>query len=274
MTWRTTGDLHEFRAATGELLSVDSATNTLMLSTVDNLVSRGPHAYGDDDPRFGWWAPDGTVTGAYLQTPPHPVILSDLPAEAVAPLVATLDPDRVNATRDVADAVTAIWRARTGTEPQVERHDRLYRLGQLIPPDPAPAGQARLATDADRDRLLDWYLLFHQEVGEGIGDLPGIIADRIGFGGLTLWEVDGEPVAMAGRTRVSAGMVRIGPVFTPAELRGRGYASAVTAAVSRAAQDVAGKVLLFTDVANPISNAIYQRLGYQAVHDRMVVHCR
>jgi predicted GNAT family acetyltransferase len=71
---------------------------------------------------------------------------------------------------------------------------------------------------------------------------------------------------MAGQLRPSAGVVRVGPVYTPAGLRGRGYGAAVTAAVTSAAlQAGAGQVVLFTDIANPVSNALYRRLGYQPV---------
>ena len=66
------------------------------------------------------------------------------------------------------------------------------------------------------------------------------------------------------------GMVRVGSVYTPPAVRGRGYAGAVTAAVSRAARDAGVReVVLFTDLANPTSNALYQRLGYRPVEDRV-----
>jgi predicted GNAT family acetyltransferase len=65
-----------------------------------------------------------------------------------------------------------------------------------------------------------------------------------------------------------AGQVRVGAVYTPAPLRGRGYAGGATAAVSQAALDSGAKeVLLFTDLANPTSNGLYQRLGYRPVAD-------
>ena len=153
----------------------------------------------------------------------------------------------------------------------MHQHLRLYRLAELTPPDPAPPGRARLATAADRDRLTAWYAAFEEEVGEPSNDPGRAIDDRMGYDGLMVWEVDGVPVSMAGRTRPAAGMLRVGPVFTPADLRGRGYAGAVTAAVSRAAQDLVDEVLLFTDMANPTSNAIYQRLGYRPVADRLVI---
>ena len=96
-----------------------------------------------------------------------------------------------------------------------------------------------------------------------------MVDDRLSYRGLTLWEDAGRPVSMAGLTRMAAGQVRVGPVYTPPGLRGRGYAGAVTCVVSQAARDAgAGQVLLFTDLANPTSNALYQRLGYEPVEDR------
>lgn len=97
-------------------------------------------------------------------------------------------------------------------------------------------------------------------------------ADRLSYGGVTLWEVGGATVSMAGVTRPVAGTVRVGPVYTPRGFRRRGYAGAVTAAVSQAAlDDGAGDVVLYTDLANPTSNALYQRLGYRAVEDRVIL---
>jgi predicted GNAT family acetyltransferase len=85
----------------------------------------------------------------------------------------------------------------------------------------------------------------------------------------TFWETtDGTPVSMAGWTTMVAGMVRIDPVYTPAYLRGRGYAGAVTVEVGRAALAAgATDVVLFADPANTTSNALYQRIGYVPVTD-------
>jgi hypothetical protein len=275
MTWRTTHDLDEFLTLAGGFLRAGAAANTIILTTLDNLANRGLHAYSDQDPRFGWWTEQGAVAGAFMHTPPHPPVLTVLPDDAVAPLVDVLDGIRqINADSGLAEAISAIWLRRTGDKAEVQRRTRLYRLDDLVPPDPGPPGAARLAVPGDFDLLREWYHLFHLEIGEGVGEQPGTIVDRIGYGGLTLWEVDSVPVAMAGRTRPSTGMIRVAPVFTPSDLRQRGYASAVTAAVSRDAQQLAGEVLLFTDLANRISNSIYQRLGYRPVHDRWVIRAR
>jgi predicted GNAT family acetyltransferase len=72
---------------------------------------------------------------------------------------------------------------------------------------------------------------------------------------------------MAAQRVPIAGTARIGPVYTPPEQRGHGYGSAVTAAATRAILACPAVPLLFTDMANPVSNTIYQRLGYRPVGD-------
>jgi len=278
MTWFTTDDVDEFLAAAGAVLRSRPAENTVLLTVAETLRARGSTAFGQAPPLMGWWhSADGSVGSAFLQTPPHPLLLTRSPGDAVASLAKTLAAvDRplpgINAGDDAAETFAAEWRRRTGATAEIRRRSRLYRLGDLVAPQPAIAGNARVVGAADRDLLLAWYESFGQEVGDISTNLTSVVDDRIDYGGLTLWEVDGAPVSMAGLTRPVAGMVRVAPVYTPARLRNRGYAAAVTAAVSRAALDAgANDVVLFTDLANPTSNALYQRLGYRPVQDRVVM---
>jgi predicted GNAT family acetyltransferase len=99
------------------------------------------------------------------------------------------------------------------------------------------------------------------------------VARRLATGqAQVLWEVGGEPVAMAAASKPIAAMSRIGPVWTPPHRRGRGYGSAVTAAASRWAMAAgASDVVLFTDLANPVSNSIYPKIGYRPVYDAVEV---
>lgn len=123
---------------------------------------------------------------------------------------------------------------------------------------------------ADREQLTRWHGEFVAAVGHVAARDAGAWADsRISYGGVTFWEgEDGTPLAMAGVTPEVAGQVRVAPVYTPAPLRGRGYAGAVTAAVTRAVLGSGVReVLLFTDLDNPTSNGLYQRIGYRAVAD-------
>ncbi|MER6010022.1 GNAT family N-acetyltransferase [Streptomyces bluensis] len=163
----------------------------------------------------------------------------------------------------------AAWERRTGAVARLTMRQRLYRLGALTVPEPAPPGKARLAGGGDHELLVRWYGEFCADRGAPQRDPDAWVAARLAYGGLTVWELpDGTPVAMAGAMPEVAGQVRVAPVYTPAALRGRGYAGAVTAEVSRAAPDKgADDVLLFTDLSNSTSNRLYQRIGYRPVQD-------
>ncbi|MFC7530506.1 GNAT family N-acetyltransferase [Actinoplanes sp. GCM10030250] len=170
------------------------------------------------------------------------------------------------------DAFAAGWQERTGTTARPGMRTRLFRLDTLVPPHPAPAGAARSATAADRPLVIDWLRAFHEFINEEPPDLGTLADERLESGGVTLWENEGVPVSMAIRSHPAAGMVRVQFVYTPPEHRGRGFAAGATAAASRAALDAgATDVVLFTDLANPTSNALYPRLGYRPIEDRAVV---
>jgi hypothetical protein len=275
MGWHLTTSAGEFLGTAGDFLRSRPVENTVPLTAATTLRDRGPHHFGPDDPVFGWFIDgDGAVTGAFLQTPPFPLLLTAVPEDSLAALAGLLG-DRplpaVNALTADAETFAEHWCARTGAQPAKGRQSRLFRLGTLIPPDPPP-GAARVAGPDDRALLLDWFLAFQRDIGEEARDVTDLVDDMLSYRGLTLWEVDGTPVSMAGTTRPEAGMVRVMAVYTPREQRARGYGGAVTTAVTRAALDAgAGDVVLFTDLANPTSNALYQRLGYRPVEDRSIV---
>ncbi|MEV0259558.1 GNAT family N-acetyltransferase [Streptomyces sp. NPDC050732] len=274
--WQLTSDLDEFLDRGGDFLRAEPALHTVLLSVTENLRVRGLRAYGEGPPLFGTYADaDGTVSGAFLRTPPHRVSVSPVGPEAagsLARLLADAGPDLpgVGAEHATAEAFSRAWEKHTGAAGALTTRQRLYRLGDLTPPEPEPPGRARVATAADRDLLARWHDEFGEAVGERSAADPGEWADsRIAYGGVILWESpDGTPAAMAGATRQVAGQVRVAPVYTPAGLRGRGYGGAATVAVTRAALDAgADEVLLFTDLANPTSNGLYQRIGYRPVGD-------
>lgn len=72
---------------------------------------------------------------------------------------------------------------------------------------------------------------------------------------------------MVGRTEFLGDTARVAPVYTPKHLRGNGYASSLVARVSRDILEVGKIPILFTEVANPTSNKIYQAIGYRPVAD-------
>jgi RimJ/RimL family protein N-acetyltransferase len=282
MAWKLTGDLERYLAAFGEQIRARPVIHTVELTVLETLRACGSHTYGDSPPVFGWHEPPaGPADGAFLQTPPYPLLLTALPPGSAADLVSTLrahgaEVPGVNAAEDDAAEFATAWSAAAGRVPEVFQRTRLFRLAGLRPPKPPP-GSARAAREADRELLESWLRAFGAEAGAlgGTSRVAETVSDRLSYGGLMLWESGSRPVSMAGLTRQVAGVTRIGPVYTPPELRGRGYGGAITAAVSQAALGRgAADVVLFTDLANPVSNALYQRLGYRAVEDRVVLTFR
>ncbi|MFJ3232377.1 GNAT family N-acetyltransferase [Streptomyces sp. NPDC086787] len=275
--WQFTHDLDEFLAHAGAFLHSRPALHTVPLTVTDTLRERGTHLFGDQDPLFGFLADGdgGDVRAALFHTPPHVLNVTPLTADEADALVAGLfrlghPAPGVSAEDATAAAVAEAWQRAAGGAARIREHQRLYRLGELSVPQPVPEGRARTVGAADRKLLMRWFKEFNEVTGGGVHADPGPWADaRISYGGVTLWEtLDGTPVSMAGVTRPIAGQIRVAPVYTPSHLRGNGYAGAVTAEVSRAATAAgAAEVLLFTDLANPTSNALYQRIGYREVTD-------
>jgi predicted GNAT family acetyltransferase len=153
----------------------------------------------------------------------------------------------------------------------------MFRLAELVPPDPMPDGSGRPATPADLDLLMEWVQAFQDEV-EPRGTAPSrpMQQRRVELELVWFWlDAEGDPVSLAGRNVTIAGVSRVAPVYTPPEHRGHGYGAAATAACTRHALDTgAEQVVLFTDAKNPTSNRMYQRLGYRRVGDRLVMRYR
>jgi hypothetical protein len=299
-----TGDARTFLTEAGSFLRARTAENTVLLSVAENMLAAGAAGPGGPArprgavapggaagpggaaPLFGWWRAGDTgtgqaragipVTGAFLENSPYPLVLSGMPSEAAEALAADLARagralTGVNAEPPDAATFAAGWRQVTGAGSRSHRRMRLHRLADLTSPG-TPPGRPRRAGAGDRGLLLEWHKAFMREVHEMAVPRPDEIDHRLSYGGFTLWEVNGGAVSMAGVSRTVAGMVRVAPVYTPPELRGLGYAGAVTVAVSRAALDAgAREVVLFTDLDNPTSNALYRRIGYLPMSDRAVM---
>ena len=153
---------------------------------------------------------------------------------------------------------------------------RLWELGELIPPTGVP-GRGRLATEADLDLCLAWFNDFRRaadeqagrpvESHEGEALTSADVLTRIEQGRVVLWEVDGEVVHLTGLDHSVLGVGHVGPVYTPVEHRGHGYAAGAVAYASQRILDAAGRATLFTDLDNPGSGGVYARLGYVPAFD-------
>jgi len=272
VTVRLHDSVDEFREFAEPLYRRDPIANTIELT----LLQAG--LFPDDSLLLTVWD-DGTAVGAALQTPPYPLACNAIPVHtmnAVATELVAGRPDLTGVRGGRSSAVTFAdaWQAITGREATISTEERLYRLGTLRAPN-GVAGAHRDATDDDRTLLVDWVRRFfedafgqsHHDGGDEFVDNANQVGHRF-----VLWEADGTPVSMAMLRVPAAGVSRIGPVFTPRDQRGHGYGSAVTAAAAQLAhRSGTPDVVLFADLANPTSNAIYQRIGFEAVCDSVHV---
>jgi GNAT superfamily N-acetyltransferase len=262
MHTRLVTDADEIVALIHPVIVADPVRSTVLGSMVQVL----------DEPAADGWCltVPGTADLAVRSNPATPIVLTGdwADPEARAELATAL--------RGLPD-LAAIngplpWAATIAEQAVPIRHrmdQRLFRLDGLDPPTGVP-GSGRRAGEADRSTLLAWYQAFADEVDARGGDLERSVDRALVSGGAWLW-VDGNVVSLAIRRPAVEGCARIGPVYTPPEHRGRGYGSAVTAAATRDVLDEGAVPVLFTDLANPTSNAIYQRLGYRPVQDYVSV---
>jgi uncharacterized protein len=268
MELREHADVSAFLAAAGELLAADEARHNLIYGICSTL-SDVPDAYPE---AFFWTVEDGETAAALLRTPPFNFAVARPLHDDALPFAAErLRADGVNApgvTGAVpeAEAFARAWMA----EPRLRMAQGIYAAREIRVPEGVP-GEMRAGTLDDRDLVVDWTYAFQDEALPDEAPHLEIVAGverrlRSTTAGLALWEVGGRPVSMCGFGGRTPHGIRIGPVYTPPQLRGRGYGSAVTAAASKQLLD-GGRdfCFLYTDLANPTSNKIYVDIGYELV---------
>jgi predicted GNAT family acetyltransferase len=266
-------DPAEFLAEAEPLLLADEARHNLILGLAGNVRDG---AY--DDFRLWLVRDGGEVVAAALRTPPYNLILArPRSPEALAALTETVAeeelPGVVGSEPEVHE-FAELWSRRSGIAARTNMRQGVYAL-ERVEPLPAVPGSARVATPDDRELALRWWIAFGEEVlhegGPGRERAEQTLDYRLSSqkAGILLWEDGGEPVSLAGWGGATPNGIRVGPVYTPPALRGHGYATALTAELSQRLLDgrlfAGGRrfCFLYTDLANPTSNAIYERIGYR-----------
>lgn len=259
--------VEKFRDQVFEFLCEREAENCLLIGMLDRLAK--------DQGDCHLWAvcKDGQVCGVAWWTPPHPLGLTTMPNEAVSALFHEIEklglkPAEVIGPTAAVNQYCKVYRQMSGNQPRTKFKQRIFKLTSVIAPC-AVAGGIRVALDVDIQLLADWNSRFATECGLSLGADPMQRAlrdaeDSVARGSRYFWTVGGEIVAMAGAAGKTPNGIRISWVYTPPQYRGQGYASAVVAALSQKMLDSGNRFcFLFTDLANPTSNSIYQKIGYQ-----------
>ena len=257
----------------GEFLAEREAEHNLIFGILSNIES-DPSQYAAP-PYLATIVHGDKVVGAAIRTPPWRLVLSEMDhpgavhrlAQDLAdvPLPGAVGPS------DAAAHFGEAWAELTRATPRLNRHERAFRLRRVIPPRPT-TGEMGMARPEHQQLLTDWIEAFHEEasLGNPRQDYARMAENWINRKGRTayLWFDEDRPVSLTGVGGPTPNGIRVGPVYTPPEARGRGYASNLVAQATQEQLD-AGRtfVFLFTDLANPTSNKIYQAIGYEPVSD-------
>lgn len=248
------------------------AQHCLLLGLVNALICT-PERFSHQ-PYLAVVEEDNAVVTVGLRTPPNHLILShSVSPQASIVMAQELHRQQsqlpgVHGPTDEANIFARVWQELTGQPIRVARQQRIYQL-ETLQPTAITKGHLRQATSADYDLLIDWTQAFEAEAlgSENRQNAERFVDKRLQEGSLYIWQ-DKQPVSMAGYSGLTPNGIGINAVYTSPEYRRQGYASSCVAALSQALLNQGHKYcFLFTDLANPTSNHIYQRIGYQPVSD-------
>jgi predicted GNAT family acetyltransferase len=168
---------------------------------------------------------------------------------------------------ETAGAFADAWSTKTGGQFKQHTWLRIYETREVIPPKNV-SGAMSPATREELDLITEWMIEFSKQLGDQNPAHRDDVEERFNAGHYFLWRDRGQVVSIAAFAGPTPNGVRINSVFTPIEFRNQGYASANVAALTQHLLDTGRKlVFLFTDLKNPISNGIYQKVGYRPVCD-------
>jgi RimJ/RimL family protein N-acetyltransferase len=251
-----------------KFLSSEPVLHNLILSILYSRVAQR-------DPGRYWIALQGEQTvGVVVQSPlEYPATLTPMGPRAVMALVDAIADAGVTLPGVNGDAATAAsfagqWSERCKSAPAPFQATRLY---EFLDPGEAPRtdGHLRQAGPRDRSSMILWTRAFQNEIGESANDTELRVDRALGAGQIWLWDQNGETTSMAVSREPAQGVVRLSGVYTPPEKRKHGYAAACVHALSKHLRGHGHRCILYTDLGNPTSNSVYQRIGYKAVAEAL-----
>jgi hypothetical protein len=264
-------DPGEFLEHAKQFLEAREAENNLILG-VSSWLAAHPECI-EHTPYFAIVEDKERIEAAAMMTPPYKLVLTRAETGALGRIADDLSKRRivlpgVNGPGETSLSFAKRWAEKKRCTFQLDRSLRLYQLSQVIPPGPVN-GRLRLALTMDTDVLLQSVKNFGKDIGEpqtrqqAAEMVEALMKDER----LYVWDDEGlrSIAAWSGPTTHA---IRISLVYTPPEFQGKGYASACVAALSQAMLNSGKKLCyLFTDLSNPVSNRVYQRIGYVRVCD-------
>lgn len=285
MQFKQYTDVHEFYRDTYNILMQDEAKNMILLGNII-IGNKGEDKTGWRDPAKWVMATAYNTNGIQLialMTPPHNITLyaagnrvDHQAIHCLADGLAGYDIPGVTSENSLAELFAKEYTARRGLAFKTSMSQRIYEL-TAVNTDVKQLGIVRLLEQKDMHYFPYWLEAFHAAgiYGNTKMSIPQDTEEyryRISSKKLYVLEVDGIPVSMAGFTREMQKAIGVAFVYTPPYYRGKGYASSCVAQISQIALEKGfTKCVLYTDLLNPTSNRIYQRIGYHAVCDSLML---
>lgn len=216
------------------------------------------------------------VVGCAVVVPPRNLLLSSCAPEVAEQLAIELFatgvrfPGVLGAEEPVVAFVTR-WQDVSGVRMTRVQQQGVYTLTKVTAPEDS-RGELRRARPEESDRIADWHVDFQREALPHETPDPfsmrAAVERRIERGDVFVWISEDRPVSTASRTRPTRSGIGINAVYTPEEYRGRGFATRLVAGVARILLEEGHRFcFLHTDLSNPTSNALYQRIGFEWVRN-------
>jgi len=260
MTVRWSNDVAEYLERVETFLCASPVEHSVLLTSAHRCAG-GPV----EGQLWLWVEADGAVVAVAQQVPPWQAYVSVGSNSAMGDLAKALRGFRpelggVGGMRPAAEAFARRWRELTGRETATAMTQGVYVANEVRHPTGIP-GRMRLGEAADVPLIQAWSDGFSAELG---GHAPRLdVGPWIEHRRVFIWEVDAQEVSVAMAHQGYGGVARVSMVYTPPEHRRRGYAGAVVAGVTARQLEAGLRCMLYTDLANPTSNGVYQRVGYR-----------
>jgi hypothetical protein len=253
------------------LLMTAEAENNLLLGVAQG-IARNPAAAGN--PYLATVGSETGVLACAVHIAPFKLVITRASREPITALARDVfervpQLDGVTGPSRSADDFSLAWSKLSGVEPTLAMRLRIHETRRLVDSNlPSAPGHFRPAAPADLDLLSAWTEVFVSEarIVEPV-DASRVVEDAIKRGRLHVWE-DAAPVSMAAWTGKTPSGVRINFVFTPPELRGKGYGTACVKALTKQQLEQGNAFCwLYTDVSSAAPAKMFKRIGYWPVSD-------
>ena len=259
---------------------LDHEVENGLLFRISNSLKINTQTYGRSPPLMFSLVENETIKLVSVMTPPFDLIISyttDL--NSIEILVEELLKRKVYlpgvlSFKEAADKFAKLWCKGNSLESKLLRRERIYKL-EKVSEETLGENQFFVATKSYQSTVLKWARemmtealleVTEEEIGRNISNFRREFendASRI----YLLFD-NQEPVSMARMAGKSSHGHSINLVYTPPSLRRNGYATECVAKLSKLLLEEGNRYcFLFTDLSNPTSNSIYQKIGYRPIID-------